>query len=242
MSICSARAAGNEGSDDDSGSSWGLGIGAGVTQKPYKDIDVDTMPLPIIIYDSKWFAVQGGSFSFKLPSAGPVSFSLSADVSQDGYKASDSVFLRGMDEREDMLWAGANVRWENRVADLSASWLTDVSGNSKGQKISIGIERTFSAGNWEFAPRIGAVWLDEKYVNYYYGVRQHEVTPDRAFYAPEATVNVEGGVRTSYRLPSGNSTFFLDISAQSLGKEIKESPLVDASIQPSAFVGYIYMF
>ena len=243
MGVCSsARAFDDHARNEDSESTWGLGLGVGAMQKPYRDIDLDTIVLPIIVYDNSWLAVHGGSISVKLPSAGPVSFSLSVNVSRDGYEASDSSFLRGMDEREDLLWAGGNIRWQNSVADLSLSWLADVSGNSKGRKVSVGVERTFSAGRFDLSPRIGAVWLDEKYVNYYYGVREHEANKARRFYAPEATVNVEGGIRTSYRLSSGHSSLFLDVSAQSLGKEIKNSPLVDASIESTVLLGYLYMF
>ncbi|KAF1716424.1 hypothetical protein CSC74_11385 [Pseudoxanthomonas yeongjuensis] len=243
FSAYSARAAEHEVDEEDQDQShWGLGLGAGVMQKPYRDIGADTLALPIIVYDSEWIDVSGGSISLKLPSAGPVSFALSADFSNDGYEASDSSFLAGMDERKDMFWAGALVRWENSVADLSATWSTDISGYSKGRKFSIEIERSFEAGRFEFAPRIRAVWLDEKYVNYYYGIRADEITPTRAFYAPEATVNVEAGLRTSYRLPSGKSSVFLDLSVQSLGAEIKDSPIVDASTESSVFLGYVHTF
>ena len=228
--------------EEQSGSHWGLGLGVGAAQKAYRDIDSDTLVLPIIIYDSKWIGVHGGTLSLKLPSAGPVSFALSADFSNDGYEASDSDFLEGMDEREDNFWVGATVKWQNSIAEVSATWSTDVPGNSEGQKFAVSAEHAFERGNFEFAPRLGAVWLDDKYVDYYYGVRAHEVTPDRAFYAPEATVNFEVGLRTTYKLPSRKSSVFLDLSAHSLGDEIKDSPIVDGSTESRVFVGYVHMF
>jgi outer membrane scaffolding protein for murein synthesis (MipA/OmpV family) len=228
--------------EDQDGSSWGLGLGVGVMQKAYRGIDTDTIAIPIIIYDSEWIGVRGGSISLKLPSAGPVSFALSADFSNDGYEASDSDFLAGMDEREDNFWLGATAKWETSVADFSTTWSTDVSGNSEGQKFAISAERAFESGNFEFAPRLGAQWLDDNYVNYYYGVRAHEATPDRSFYVPDSTVNFEAGFRTTYKLPAYRSSVFLDLSVHSLGSSIADSPLVDGSTEERIFVGFVRMF
>ena len=210
-------------------------------QKAYRDIDSETIFRPIIVYDNKWISVHGGTISLKLPSAGSVSFALSADYSNDGYEASDSDVLEGMAEREDNFWVGASATWENSIADLSVSWSTDVSGNSEGQKFAVSAERTFERGRFEFAPRLGAVWLDDNYVDYYYGVRVNEVTADREFYAPEATVNLEAGFRTTYRLAQRHS-LFLDLSVHSLGSEIQDSPIVDGSTESRIFVGYVRMF
>ena len=228
--------------DEQGGSHWGLGLGAGAMQKAYRGVDTDTIAIPIIIHDSEWIGVRGGSVSLKLPSAGPVSFALSADFSNDGYEASDSGFLAGMDEREDNFWVGATAKWETSIAYFSTTWSTDVSGNSGGQKFAISAERSFEAGDFEFAPRLGAQWLDDKYVNYYYGVRAHEATPDRAFYVPDSTVNFEAGFRTIYKLPSRKSSVFLDLSVHSLGSSIADSPLVDGSTEERIFVGFVRMF
>lgn len=222
-------------------SRWGLGLGVGAMQKAYRDIDSETLAIPIIIYDSKWISVNGGTISLKLPSAGPVSFALSADISRDGYEASDSDALAGMDEREDGFWLGGSLTWENDIADLSASWTTDMSGNSDGQKLSISAARSFEQGKFEFTPRVGAVWLDENYVDYYYGVKANEVTAERGFYAPDATVNLEAGFRTTYEVTPRNS-IFLDLSASALGSEIKDSPIVDGSTESRIFMGYVHMF
>lgn len=222
-------------------SRWGLGLGAGVMQKAYRDIDNETIAIPLIIYDNKWISVTGPTISVKLPSAGPLSFAVSASLSRDGYEASDSDALAGMDERKDNVWVGGSVTWANSVADMSARWMADVSGYSEGQKFSVSAERSFAHGKFEFTPRVGAVWLDENYVDYYYGVKINEVTADRGFYAPTSTVNLEAGLRTTYKLTTHKS-FFVDLGVDSLGSEIKGSPIVDGSTDSRIFVGYVHMF
>lgn len=243
VSVFSSRAAWAAESPDENEekSRWGLGLGAGVMQKAYRDIDSETIAIPLIIYDSKWISVIGPSLSLKLPSAGPLSFAVSASLSRDGYEDSDSDALAGMDERKDNIWVGGSVTWENDVADLSARWMTDVSGYSEGQKFSASAEHSFEHGKLEFTPRVGAVWLDENYVDYYYGVKINEVTADRGFYAPTATVNFEAGLRTTYKFTTHQS-FFVDLSVESLGSEIKDSPIVDGSADSRFFVGYVHMF
>ncbi len=236
----SAWAAGND-EDQEEGASWGVGLGGGVMQQAYRDIDRRAFAIPLIIYDSKWLSLNGGTISLKLPSTESVSFALIADLARDGYEASDSAALIGMDERKDNFWLGGSIRWENRFADLSASWTTDVSGYSEGQKFSLSAAHSFERGRFEFTPRLTAVWLDDSYVNYYYGVKTNEIMAGRNFYVPDATVNLEAGFRTAFNFAQRNSVF-VDLSVDSLGAEIKDSPLVDGSVQSRVVIGYVHMF
>jgi MipA family protein len=241
LPLQSAWAAENEGEEEQAGSQWGLGLGARVMQQAYRDIDAQNIVIPLIIYNGKWISFNGGTLSLKLPDAGPVSFALVADLSRDGYEASDSIALTGMAEREDNLWLGGLVAWENRIANLSASWTSDVSGFSEGQKFSLSATRNFEYGRFEFMPRLTTEWLDDKYVNYYYGVKTSEATTNRSFYAPESTVNIQAGFRTTFNVAPRKS-LFLDLSVDSLGAEIKDSPIVDDSTVSRIALGYVHRF
>lgn len=222
-------------------SSWGLGVGVGVERKPYRDFDNKTRLLPLLTYENKWVSVFGPGIDFKLPSAGPVSFRLRARYSMEGYEASDSPFLAGMDERKDGIWLGGAAIWRNDIANLSAELLGDASGNSKGTKFKLTLDRRFQAGSFDITPRLAATRLDDKYVSYYYGVNAAEVRAGRAFYQGGSAVNLEAGLRVGYALAPRQS-IFLDLSTTNLGSSIKDSPLVDRSSQSSVRVGYLYRF
>lgn len=222
-------------------SSWGLGLGVGVERKPYRDFDNKTRLLPLLTYENKWVSVFGPGMDFKLPSAGPVSFRLRARYSMEGYEASDSPFLAGMDERKDGIWLGGAAIWRNDIANLSAELLGDASGNSKGTKFRLTLDRRFQAGSFDITPRLAATRLDDKYVSYYYGVNAAEVRAGRRFYQGGSAVNLEAGLRVGYALAPRQS-IFLDLSTTNLGSSIKDSPLVDRSSQSSVRVGYLYRF
>jgi len=220
---------------------WGLGVGVGVRERPYIDVDSETRARPILVFDNRWISVSGPGIDLKLPSAGPVSFALRVDYSRDGYEASDSPALVGMLEREDSFWYGAAATWRNAIVNVSAEWLNDAEDNSGGQRASLGLQRGFEFGKFELTPRLSANWLSEDYVDYYYGVSTAEASPTRAAYRGDAAVNFEAGLRTTYSIQARQS-LFLDLRVETLDSVIEDSPIVDGSTQSSVFVGYVYMF
>lgn len=89
-----------------------------------------------------------------------------------------------MEKRRGGFWAGGVVEWSSSFVDVSAEWLADVSGNSNGQIVSLGLARTWRVGNRVLlTPHVGASWQDEKTVDYYFGVRESEARLDRPAYA-----------------------------------------------------------
>lgn len=228
--------------EESSKSSWGLGAGVTMTNKPYRDFDNKAEVIPLITYENQWVRVFGPSVEVKLPSAGPVAFKLNARYAlNEGYESSDSSFLSGMDERKASVWLGASASWRTDIATLSAGWMGDASGESKGQQIRLSAEKNFRFESFTFAPRLTATWLDSKYVGYYYGVRSHEARAWRPQYDGRSTVNTELALRSSYALRP-NQTLSLDVGITMLGSSIKDSPLVDRSTVPSARLSYLYRF
>lgn len=227
-------------------SRWGIGIAAGVKQQPYAGAGTKTQGIPLIYYENRYVRVLGAGAELKLPkvelgSGSSVSFGLRAKYGLGGYEPSDVPILEGMQERKGSVWLGASVTWHNAIADVSAEWLGDASGKSKGQQFRLGVQREFRAGSFTLTPRIAANWMDKKYVDYYYGVRTEETRAGRPAYVGASTVNTEIGLRVGYAIDRQQSVF-VDVSATQLGKQIKNSPLVDRSNQTSLSLGYLYRF
>ncbi|WP_369980416.1 MipA/OmpV family protein [Xanthomonas bundabergensis] len=231
--------------DDDSvpahGARWGLGMAAMTVQKPYRGIGAQTIALPLPVYESKWWSLYGPALSFNPPSLGPVALSLTARLSHDGYAASDSPFLDGMQRRKDRLWLGGSGTWRTGIADATLEWMHDVSGYSRGQRVGISVERVFDLGLFELVPRLGAVWLDRRYVDYYYGVRAQEARAQRPAYRPGASLDVEAGLRVAYRVAHRDS-LFLDVGVDRLGAQVRASPLVGSALQSRIVLGYVHVF
>ena len=210
---------------NDGSGQWALGIGAVVVDKPYRDFDREVLPLPLVSYESKWISATVPTFDVKLYSTEALSFRLRARWSGDGYEAKDSPVLSGMDERKSSLWAGGAVTWKSDFANLSGEVLADAMGNSKGMRAKLQIDRRLAAGKFGFTPRLAAEWVDDKYVDYYYGVRRSEARVGRAFHEGKATANL-----------------FVDVGATRFGDSVKDSPLVGKATGTTLALGYAYRF
>lgn len=236
-----ARAAESE------GSAWGLGVGAASSQQPYKGIDRDSQVIPLIYFENEYVRVFGPGAEIKLPGlefadTQRLDFSLVGEYDFSGYDDDDARILGGMSDRKSGFWAGVKAKWSNDLADVSAQWLGDVSGNSNGRRFALGLERSWNIGEHiRLTPRLAAIWQDDKYVDYYFGVRRSEARADRAAYDGKSGINTEFGVRGNYMFDDHHSVF-LDLKATSLSNEIKDSPLVDRSTENSALFGYLYRF
>ena len=227
-------------------SSWGLGIGVLSTQKPYAGIDRDNSGLPLIYFENQYVRVFGPGAEIKLPaidisSSQRIDFSILGKYDGSGYKEDDAPILNGMSKRKSGFWVGAGATWHNDVVDVGAEWLA-ASGNSKGNSFSLGLEKTWQLGERvRLTPRLKAKWVDKKYVDYYYGVRDDEVRAGRPAYVGESAVMGELGIRANYRIDSRHS-IFTDFGVTALPKEIKNSPLVDRSTENRVMLGYLYRF
>jgi outer membrane protein len=229
--------------DTDEGQHWGLGLGVGTERSPYKGISNRTVVLPLVNYENRYVRLFGNVVDAKLPSIGNFDFSLRAKVALgEGYKASDSVFLAGMDKRTGGVDLGVASAWRNPVAKLTFEWLTDVTGHSKGQSVKLGAEHSFSFDRrFEITPHVGVNWLDKKYVDYYYGVKASEATAGRPSYVGRATTDLEAGVRFGYAYDQ-HSRLFLDVGATQHGAGITDSPIVGKKTSPALRIGYLYRF
>lgn len=234
-------------SDSEQESSWGLGLGVVSSQKAYTDMDRETRVIPFISYENEYIEVLGPNLKYKLPSfelndSNKFNFNLVGEYDFSDNDPDETPILNGMEERKGGFWAGVGMEWQNEIATISLEWLTEVSGDSEGAVINLGIERTWHIGDsYMLTPRVVLSRVDKNYVGYYYGVRVDEVRSDRAFYQGEAGLNTEVGVRGIYRIDQ-QQMIMLDLAVTSLATEIKDSPLVDSSTESRVMLGYIYRF
>lgn len=217
------------------------GIGVGVSQAPYRDVDARTRVLPLVVYENAWLSVALPSASLKLGNAGPVALRLKARYGFEGYEADDSAFLAGMDKRRGGLWLGPALAWRSPVGQLSFEWLGDSLGRSKGSQWQLQWERRLEFGDLTLTPRLALHGLDRNYVDYYYGVKPHEATAARPAFAGDSARQTELGLRLGYRLGERDS-LFADLSARRLGGSAADSPLLERRGQTGFFAGYLYRF
>lgn len=225
----------------DGSGQWALGIGAVILDKPYRDFDRKALPLPLVSYESKWISASVPTVDLKAYSTESLYLRVRARWVGDGYATNDSPVFDGMNERKSSLWVGGALMWKADLVNLSGEVLADAMGNSKGKRAKLQIDRRFATGKFGWTPRLAAEWVDDKYVNYYYGVQQSEARAGRTFYEGKATTNVQFGLRMDYS-PSRHHSMFVDVGATHFGSSVKDSPLVDKNNGTSIALGYAYRF
>lgn len=246
---CAASASMANAQEDAQGKTaqWALGAAVRAEQELYKGTGGETGLVPLVRFENRYVLVQLPAVELKLPQvalgrSSNLDFRLMATYEGDGYKASDSAFLAGMSARKASVWAGAKVTWETPLAELSAELLRDASGNSGGRVVNLELETEFDVGtSLEISPRIGVSMLDQKYVNYYYGVRLGEASLSRSAYTGRSARNYELGVRATYAYDKQHM-FIFDASRTKLARSIRDSPLVGRSSQAAFLLSYAYRF
>jgi outer membrane protein len=225
-----------------------VGIGVMAKQDACKGIKRDNQVVPLLRFENEYAEFRGLGLEVKLPSlqlgeGSRIKFGIVGEADLSGYKAKDTPILAGMAERKSTLWVGAKAKWENELVDSSAELTADVSGNSKGRKFGLGVEKEWHLGARAMViPCVSANWLDRKYVDYYCGVRAAEATAGRAACVGQSGVNVDIGLRTMYQFDKHHS-MLLDVSITRLAaKPIKASPFVGRSSTNQVILGYMYSF
>lgn len=235
------------GSGEGESCSLGLGVAGMTTRKPYIDIDRDYLPVPVIYFENRWLQLMGSTLEFKLPGiswseAHAVSTGVRVEFDGSGYKQGDAPILNGLSERKSGILVGAAVRWDGPLLGIFAEAMVDASGNSKGRRLSVGLDRSFIVGEHVIiTPSVKTTQMDRKYANYYYGVLPGEARAGRKAYAPGRTLNTSLGMQADY-MWGDHHALFLQAEYTALGNEIRNSPLTGRSGESMLFLGYMFRF
>jgi outer membrane protein len=240
---------GPEGDDPASSYSWGLGVAGISQQQSYAGIDRDNLGIPLIYFENRWVELMGPWLDLKLPGlewgeAQELKFALRTQLfGFDGYKAKDAPVLSGMNERKSGIYVGPSFKWSSPHVDVFGEAMFDASGNSKGQRYSVGLARQFPFGeHFMLTPSVTATWADKKYGDYYFGVRSTEARTGRPAYAiDDGTLNTQFSLRGDYFIDQRQAVF-LEAGYTALDSMIKDSPLTDRSGESMLLFGYLYRF
>ncbi|TKC88297.1 MipA/OmpV family protein [Trinickia terrae] len=218
---------------------WGLGAGVSVEGSPYKHYGSKVSPVPLVSFDDKWVRLFGTTVDLKIGNWSGLSVALRGQFALfDGYKGSDAAILNGMQNRKGAFWYGPALAWRTAFGTLSGDYLL---GGNKGERAKIEYGKSFELAAFSIEPHIGAQWLSNKYVDYYYGVRPSEVRAGRPQYNGTSTWNESVGARVTYKFTEHQRIIF-DAGVSHLGSGITDSPLVGKRYIPEAMIVYFYQF
>jgi len=221
---------------------WSLGAGFIASPRPYVGTNARVFPIPSLSLEYKRWFFQGIRGGYSFVKSDRFTANLFAQARFRGLEPEDSPFLTGMEERKKSMDAGLEFIYSGRPVGFRASFLTDTLGRSKGQEVSLLAVSGVPLGRRGIIlVGIGPRWLSQNRVDYYYGVRESEATPERPAYTAQATWNLDINVTAIINV-SSKWSFVAILNREGLGSSIRNSPIVERSSAYGLVTSLSYSF
>jgi len=223
-------------------------IGAGVyTQtQPYKDVDNIVLPSPVIFYDNsvvyiRWSRAGLYFFGDKQDDYG-WGFSLTLQPRTFGYKPSDSIYLKGLDEKKTTWEGGVAFSATMDKAYIEIMVLTDILNRYESWVVKTEIGYDFKIRDFSLYPSVILVYQSSEFLDYYYGISQEEsLTSNYDKYQMNNGLQV--GLQTYIKYPFTDTiSALINIRADKLSNEATKSPIVHDDYIYSGLASLIYTF
>ncbi len=222
-----------------------LGLGPYIQTQPYKDVDSLLLPSPVIFYDDGIFYVRwsqvgvyflgnkGKDFSWGL--------SLTAQPRVYGYKAEDSEYLKGMDDRDNTFEGGLSFAAKYHDTYIESMLLTDMFARYESWIFKTEIGDKYTIGDFSFYPSLIFIYESADFVNYYYGVKASEATVNRSEFTPGEGWQI--GAQTYIKYPFTNElSGLINLRIDKIPSSATNSPLLQTDIIYSGLISVLYTF
>ena len=226
-----------------------LGFGSYLQSQPYKGVNKLTLPSPVIFFDNGVFYARWSRFGLYFLGEKQEDyawgFSLTIQPRTLGYKASDSSYLYGMDERKSTLEGGIafSASYQNSQY-IEIMLLADMLDTYNSWIGSVEIGDEYRAGKFTFYPSIIFLYQPQKFIEYYYGVKSTEVDTSigRSQYSGNAiSGGLDIGAQTYIKYPFTNRLSVLaNLRYDKIPQSAKNSPLTDKNYIYSGLISLIY--
>lgn len=214
----------------------GLGIKKNLRQNnTYKSGDKKFIarPLPIVMGHVGRFSLGHQGLSFLAFGSRPVGLSLFINRQGDRYES------LGMTARKESFFAGISghfLKYHMRASK-------DINGYSKGSQLHFSYtEMTPINETISLRSSLSLDWYDDRYANYYYGVRASESTSTRAQYTVHNYFQPGIGFMPTYKFNESLS-LMSGLNFKFVPKKVRQSPTMNGnSIESGIFFGLTYTF
>lgn len=224
-----------------------IGFGPYIQSQPYKNTSDFILPSPVVFYDNSLFYVRWSRLGMYFLGDRKEDFSwglsLTAQPRTLGYKASDSAYLAGMDERKNSFEGGLAFSAKYKDTYIENMLLHDLLGYNKSWVNRTELGTKYSIGKVNFYPSVVMLYCSDKFLNYYYGVKENEVNLllNRPAYKPKS--GFEYGVQTYIGFPlTKNFSALFNFRYDILPKSAQNSPLVEDNYIYSGLASILYNF
>lgn len=223
---------------------FSIGIGTSVSVSPYRNYDVQWMPLPILSYEGEYAYLRGLSAGVKVVNLEFLELSAFAayDATEFDHHATDNNQLNKLDDRYSSLAVGVGARLLTPVGMFHAKIAGDVISNSNGFTGDAGWIYSWEQGALEVMPALGLYWNSDKYNDYYYGVCGKEAEKSGlGRYSASSGFSPYVGLTVDVEFYE-NWDVFCSAEITFLDREIRKSPMVNKSHTESLTTGISYSF
>ena len=204
-----------------------VGVGVVLAPRPYVGASEEVIPIPVFNVRYKRLFAEGIRGGAQFLRQGKLAGNVYLQANFEGLKADDSPSLAGMENRSKSADAGVEVVYRARPVGFRVNVLTDVLGRNSGQEFSVQAVTGAPLGSRGFLlASIGPRSISANRVDYYYGVRDSEATPDRPAYTGTSSWNWDLTLGATARI-AGKWSVFVLFSREAFGRPIEQSPIVD---------------
>jgi len=197
---------------------------------------------PSISYEDENYkiSVQDG-VAYKLIDNESSKLSASLSPSFKPHDSSDSTFLAGMSRNMTLNAKLSGSLDIVRGTALKVSYSSELTNEHGGNLLELAVSQFMPIGGQPMIFSLGTRQHDSKLALYQYGVKTSEATLNRLAYAPGTTNVTYVSLNTFYDL-SRSISAFLNVSANFLPNNAKNSPIVSKGETISALAGISYRF
>jgi hypothetical protein len=144
----------------------------------------------------------------------------------------------GMEERKKSFHLGGGIR----LFDLEAMYYQDVQSRSRGKVLKVTYAPVFGSKDYTFSPRIYAQLWDQKYVDYFFGVKRNEVDESigRNYYSGKRASNYGFMLRNVWNIKK--IKYVLSAGYKFYGARVFNSPTVIKKRELRILLGFMYKF
>jgi outer membrane protein len=219
------------------------GVGGLMATSPYAGVKTKTTVIPFLSGEYKNFYLYGIEAGYRLFKN--ENWRISAVISPRlmGYDSGDSDTLSGMQDRRMSLDGGLKAEYElpwHKVV-VGGKVMADMLSRSDGIEYELALRRPIQGKIFRLIPSAGVRYQTKSMVDYYYGVRDNEARAGRAAYEPRGSLNPFANLVLNTGL-SRNVIIVTMFGVESLGSDIRKSPIVDESYVVTAAAGLTYRF
>ena len=235
----------NSSTTERSGSVFQAGPGVLISNKAQKGADTKILPIPAVYYQQGRLILFGPQANWVLHYDDGLMVSALGKLRYEGYRSSESRYLRGMSNRRATLEGGLSLAQDFDWARLTAEWTSDILNEHKGHEFRVLASRQFpdvlGIERLTVTPSVGGNWRSKQLNDYYYGVRYKEARPTRPAYTVGDTLGLLTSLRVDYRIAE-RWTMFGAASVEWLRSEVTDSPIVDQHHRLGVLFGALYTF